>query len=317
MNQKETIPVFFSADNKYAPYLGVALNSLITNASEDYDYRLIVLCDDLSQENREKIKKLEKPGFQIDFIPMHDKLSAFSDHNRLRCDYFTLTIYFRLFIPALFPEYDKGIYMDSDTVVPGDISQLYRLEMGESLIGVCVDYSVQEAAPLTFYIDKAVGVDHTKYFNSGVLLMNLRALRDARLDERFLSLLETYHFDSVAPDQDYLNAMCHDRLLYLSEEWDAMPNDHKSPLPCPKLIHYNLFAKPWCYDNIQYEEYFWHYAKSSGYYEEILAFKAEYSDEQKRFDQSCMEAMVARALEIVKSGTTFASAFNTGLEKRL
>lgn len=48
------------------------------------------------------------------------------EENLLRCDFFTLTIYFRLFLAQMFPQYDKGIYLDSDIVVPGDISQLYQ-----------------------------------------------------------------------------------------------------------------------------------------------------------------------------------------------
>ena len=62
--------------------------------------------------------------------------------------------------------------------------------------------------------------------------------------------------------------MCNGKILYLDEAWDAMPTEGKEPLKNPKLIHYNLFQKPWCYDNIQYEEYFWKYAKDSGYYED-------------------------------------------------
>ena len=314
---KETIPVFFSVDEKYLPYLAVALNSLIDNASKEYNYRLIVLHEGVTAESQNKIKLLEKDGFKIDFIPMVEKLSPFTDHNTLRCDYFTLTIYFRLFIPAIFPEYDKGIYLDSDIVVPGDISLLYKQELNDNLIGACMDYSIQEVPPLTNYVEKAIGVPHDKYINSGILLMNLKELRESQLDEKFLYLLNTYHFDSIAPDQDYLNAMCHGRIYYLSEEWDTMPNENKEPLQSPKLIHYNLFSKPWCYDNIQYEDVFWHYAKTSVFWNEIVDFKNSYSDEQKNSDKKCMENLVGRGIEIAQNGNTFAAVFNTGIEKRL
>lgn len=38
--------------------------------------------------------------------------------------------------------------------------------------------------------------------------MNLDKIRQAHLADRFLKLMAEYHFDSVAPDQDYINAMC-------------------------------------------------------------------------------------------------------------
>ena len=115
--------------------------------------------------------------------------------------------------------------------------------------------------------------------------MNLKEMREEQFTNKFLTLLNKYHFDCIAPAQDYLNAMCNGKILYLDENWDAMPTDGKQPLPNPKLIHYNLFQKPWCYDNIQYEDYFWKYAKQTSYYEQIVEFKNNYSDKQKQSDK--------------------------------
>ena len=131
MSEKdEIIPIFFSVDDGYAPFLSVALASIIQNASKEYRYRATVLCQNLSGQNQKRLAALGKDYFEIRFIPMENKLQGITDRaeNRLRADYFTLTIFFRLFIPAMFPEYDKGIYLDSDIVVPGDISELYRTE---------------------------------------------------------------------------------------------------------------------------------------------------------------------------------------------
>lgn len=316
---KRQIPIFFSTDDSYAPYLAVALNSLIQNASPDQEYRIVILHQNLSERNREMLNRLQRPGFVIEYADMQEKLSDVTDKlsNKLRCDYFTMTIYFRLFIPAMFPEFDKGIYLDSDVVVPGDISQLYAVDLRGNLIGACIDHSIQEVKPLTQYVDEAVGVDHTRYINSGVLLMDMKALRQVKLEERFLELMNTWHFDSIAPDQDYINAMCYGKIHFLDSAWDTMPDENHADQGTPKLIHYNLFSKPWCYDNIQYEDEFWHYAKDSGYYAELTEAKRNYTQAQKDADAQCMRNMVARGLEIIEKGIRFSSAFGTGKEKRL
>ena len=57
------------------------------------------------------------------------------------------------------------------------------------------------------YMEEAVGVSRYEYINSGVLLMNLNKLREKEFDKHFLNLLNTYHFDCIAPDQDYINAI--------------------------------------------------------------------------------------------------------------
>ena len=313
------IPIFFTIDDGYAPFLAVALNSAIKNSNPQRRYNAIVLHQDLNETNIAKLKSLETENFKISLTPMKANFDALDDRmsNRLRCDYFTLTIYFRLFIPVMFPQYDKGIYIDSDVVLTSDIAELYDIEIGDNLIGACNDLSIADIPPLVAYTENAVGVNKHEYINSGVLLMNLKQMREVDLEGHFLNLLNTYHFDSIAPDQDYLNAMCNGKIYYLDESWDAMPNDAKPPLAHTKLIHYNLFSKPWCYDGIQYGEEFWKYAEDSGYLDEIKAYKAAYTEEKKKADSECLELLVRRGSEIPDNEVTFKKLFDAGVKIRL
>ena len=147
--------------------------------------------------------------------------------------------------------------------------------------------------------------------------MNLKKLRELKFDAHFLHLLNTYHFDCIAPDQDYLNAVCNGKIYYLDECWDAMPNDNNPPLENPKIIHYNLFAKPWCYDNIQYADEFWKYAQDSGYLEELKEFKKNYSDEQKKSDSECLELLIKRGDQIPGDEITFKKIAEKGVKIRI
>ena len=317
---KREIPIFFTIDNQYAPYADIAIRSIIKNASENYHYKIIILHEKLTDQNMKRISLLSNENFEIIFKEMKEGLETITDRieNRLRCDYFTLTIYYRLFIPDMFPEYDKGIYIDSDIVVPGDISELYNLELGDNLIGACTDNSIQGIPELINYLENAIGVNKLDYINSGVLLMNLKQMREKEFSKKFLTLLNKYHFDCIAPDQDYLNAMCNGKILYLNECWDTMPAEGREPLENPKLIHYNLFQKPWCYDNIQYEDYFWKYAKESPYYEEILKFKKNYSKEQKHSDNECLKILIHKGDIIPNTyDITFKKIFESGEKIRV
>lgn len=313
------IPVFFSIDDGYAPFLAAALKSAIAKSSKKRNYVAVILYEKLSLENQRKLKNMETDNFKISFKEMKSGLESITDRmsNRLRCDYFTLTIYFRLFIPAMFPEYDKGIYIDSDVVLNADLAELFDTEIGDNYIGACPDFSIQEVPPLVHYIENAVGVNRLEYINSGVLLMNLKALREAKLDYHFLRLLNEYHFDCIAPDQDYINAMCNGKIYYLGEEWDAMPNENKPELENPKLIHYNLFSKPWCYDGIQYGELFWQYVRETEFYDEAKSYKDNYTDEQKRSDTECLDLLLKRGAEIPETDVTFKKLNLSGEKIRL
>lgn len=313
------IPIFFTIDDGYAPFLAVALNSAIKNADPQRQYKAIVLHQDLNETNTARLKSLETENFKIELTPMRANFDALDDRmsNRLRCDYFTLTIYFRLFIPAMFPQYDKGIYIDSDVVLTSDVAELYDIEIGDNLIGACNDLSIADIPPLVAYTENAIGVKKQEYINSGVLLMNLKRMREVDLEGHFLNLLNTYHFDSIAPDQDYLNAMCNGKIFYLDESWDAMPNNTRPRLAHTNLIHYNLFSKPWCYDGIQYSDEFWKYALDSGYIEEIRAYKSAYTQDKKNADNECLELLVRRGSEIPTNEITFKKLFDAGVKIRL
>lgn len=313
------IPIFFTIDDSYAPFLAVALNSAIKNSDPQRNYKAIVLYQDLGADNISRLQSLQTENFKIELMPIRANMEALDDRmsNRLRCDYFTLTIYFRLFIPSMFPQYDKGIYIDSDVVLTDDIAKLFDIDIGENYIGACNDLSIADIPPLVAYTEKAVGVNAKEYINSGVLLMNLKKMRDDDLEGHFLALLNKYHFDSIAPDQDYLNAMCNGKIYYLEEKWDTMPNDAKPMLTETSLIHYNLFSKPWCYDGIQYEEQFWNYARDCGFIDEIREFKASYTEDKKKADSECLELLVRRGMEIPENDITFKKMNEKGVRIRL
>ena len=319
--KQELIPIFFTIDDGYAPYLHVELISLIKNASKDIRYKIIVVYQELNEENRNNLAKLveDYPNFEMEFKFMKQSLDMITDRieNRLRSDYFTMTIYFRIFIPDMYPEYDKAIYIDSDIIVPGDISELYDTDMHDNLIGVVTDGSVNDVPELQRYMTESLGLKLGDYFNSGMLLMNMKELRNVHLAEHFLYLLNKYHFDCVAPDQDYLNSMCYGKIEYLDSCWDAMPNRNKPEIENPKIIHYNLFDKPWCYDDIQYQDYFWEYAKQSVYYDKIKAYKAAYTDKQKEDDHAHLLDLFRRAGTNADTEVTFRKVLESGEKVRL
>lgn len=317
MNSKE-IPIFFSCDDYYAPFLSVALHSAAKNASPSRKYTAIVLYKDMTEENRERLSRLATENFHITFVPMQEELQEITDQmaNRLRCDYFTLTIYFRLFIPTMFPQYDKGIYVDSDVVIRGDLGELFDTDIGENFIGGCTDKSTVDDPGFAYYFENAVGVPAQSYINSGVLLMNLKALREAELGKKFLQLLTTYHFETLAPDQDYINAMCHGKIHYLDPAWNAMPNA-ETVIENPKIVHYNLFAKPWCYDPVRYGHYFWEEIHETGYEAEARAHLDGYTDAQRQSDDDCFAVLVRGAAAIPKTETTFQKMVEKGVKIRL
>ena len=278
---KEAIPIFFAVDDGYISFLAVALESLIESASKKYCYAIKVLYTNISERNKKKILKYEKENVKIEFVDLNYYIHEVKDKLYTR-DYYTKTTYFRLFIPNLYPQYDKVIYLDSDIVVLGDISELYNIEIGNNLVAAAPDDVIQNSETFSEYAERVVGVaKHENYFNAGILLMNLDEMRKFDFQAKFLYLLETIKF-TVAQDQDYLNRLCKGRTKIIDRVWDRMPipTDEIKDEDI-KIIHYNLIYKPCHFDNVLYQDYFWNYAKKTEFYEDLLSIKQSYTDQEK------------------------------------
>lgn len=292
-----TIPVFYSISDDFTPYAAVSLSSLARFVDPKKDYTVTFLHQGLSKAHEESLASYSKDNLHVEFYEMSDVLlKPIQDRkeNYLRGDFFAMSIFYRLFIPDLFPQYDKAVYIDSDTVLNDDIAKLYETELGDNLIGACVDSSIQFVPEMLRYISEVLTLDPKKYINSGMLVMNAKAFRDEKFVDKFFSLLGRYHFDCIAPDQDYLNEICSGRIKYVDGRWDAMPNENTEPLANPSLIHYNLFFKPWRFTGIQYEDYFWQDAKDTVYEAELKAELAKTTDEDRDIERHKLDNMLGK-----------------------
>jgi len=284
------IPIFFATDDKYAPNLQVALQSIISQASAKYEYHFHVLGESLSDKYIKQISALTKGNVMA---TVHDM----TELNRQRgggfhCrDYYSKATYFRIFIPELFPQYDKAIYLDCDVVLNADISEMFNYHdlLSTDHYAAAVTCETCYTFEVFYkYVELYMGFKQPYYFNAGVLVLNLKALRRDKFEEKFFDLLGKIKFELIQ-DQDYLNALFRGKVLFLPKVWNKIPvpkDDVTSENV--KLVHYNLSFRPWRYDGILFEEIFWKHAKASPAYEELVEGKKNYGQDKKDFDNMWM-----------------------------
>lgn len=278
------IPIFFAVDDGYIPFLAVTLQSLVDNSSSSNQYSIKILHTNVNEENKRKISKYQRENIDIEFVNLNCYVEKVKDKLFTR-DYYTNTTYFRLFIPELYPQYEKALYLDSDTVVLADIAELYNTDIGENLVAAAQEGVIQNIKAYQDYVEKVVGVaSYKRFFNAGVLLMNLNELRRFQFQEKILYLLSTVKY-SVIQDEDYLNRMCKGRVKFVDSTWNKMPIDIDNvKIENIKLIHFNYVYKPWHFDNVLYGEIFWEYAKKTEFINDIKFIKENYTEEKKNRD---------------------------------
>lgn len=293
--KKAEIPIFFACDEGFVKYTMVSMKSIMENADRSRKYHIYILHMGITEATQAKVLAMADEEFAIDFVDVTDKMKSIADKLPIR-DYYSNTTYFRLFIPDMFPQYRKALYIDSDTIVVGNIAELYDHKLGKLYAGVCPDRVVAQTDILGDYVEKVLGVKRTRYFNAGVMLMNCSQFRENHLLDEFLEMLHIYLF-VVAQDQDYLNLICKNQVLYMEPKWNAQVFGE---LACPEeevgLFHFNMAAKPWHYEDCRLAEYFWKYAKITVDYDAIKEGLANYTDEQRRNDSVSGEKLIRLAV---------------------
>lgn len=292
------IPIFYACDEQFIRYTVVSVSSLIRNAAKDRRYHIHILCTTIPETAQAKLLALANDRFGITFENVEGYLDSIADRLPTR-HYYTKTTYYRLFIPEMFPQYEKAIYLDSDTVVEGDIAALYDQDPGDCYVAACHEQAMVQVDPFGSYVEKVLGVSRHNYFNAGVMLMNCGRFREGKALERFADLLNTYHF-VVTQDEDYLNLICKDHVRFLDQRWNTeltegltYPYDEREA----HILHYIMVNKPWHYDTCRLADVFWKYADETSVAGELHAELDAYTDADRERDRQSAENLCQLAKE--------------------
>lgn len=290
--QGEIIPIFFATDNAYAPYLCVALRSLIDHKHPMDEYRVYILVDTIARIHRDRLFAMATDTVSVEFVSVAEKLDRLGVMLHLR-DYYTRATYYRFFIPALFPQYGKGIYLDCDILLMADLGEFWRFPLEDRIVGAAPEEVMLTVDVFGRYTEAVLGIPREEYFSAGVMLMNLKKMRETSLESRFVDLIGRRKF-SVTQDQDYLNVLCHGDAVILPLDWNktACPGEEE---PLPKLAHYKINWKPWHYEGVRFEKPFWETARRTDYYGDIRETLRLYTEADKAEDARQYKALVALA----------------------
>jgi lipopolysaccharide biosynthesis glycosyltransferase len=229
-------------------------------------------------------------------------------------DYYSKETYYRIFIPNLFPQYDKVLYLDCDITVLGDVSELYNTQIHGYYVAAATEEVMQTYDVFGNYVEQADGINRKEYFNAGILLINCRRWRNKLIAERFVDLLNRYKF-RVVQDEDYLNVLCKGNVKKISLGWNktSYKNDDFDDKDL-KIIHWKITWRPWKYKDVLYEDYFWKYAKETDFYDKLIEMRDSRTEEDFKKDQLLMENLQKMAQEDADDPNNY---FRTGGKKGL
>ncbi len=289
------VPVFLGCDDRFFPHAITVIASVMEHASPETRYDLFIVQSGVPRERMDAAAAwmARFPNATLRFVDIEPYLAAVRDTLPVTKEY-SVAVFFRIFAPALFAEYDRISYLDSDIVVLGDVAEFHRLDLGGREAGAIRDLATTAharsephiAAFWRMQLRKEPGED---YFFSGGLVMDLAAMRRNRTQEQCLDRIGRIEGTRL-PDQDVMNAVMNGRVRMLPCEWNCLDwwcdEEEEAPnyLSLPeefvreirearrtaKVVHF-AEKKPWTMEyRGKHAALYWEYAAQTPFYRQLL-----------------------------------------------
>ena len=237
---KSALNIFFAVSKAYIQHFTVALTSLLEN-NKELHLVIFLLIDQSDRSSFDKTIQFIKNRYQLDLQIINTNSIDFSKF-RITEDFPKYT-YFRLFLADLAPnDVDAALFLDADIIVAKSIRDLAEFDIKNHYIAAVSETSVDNNV---LRLNK-LGFPATGYFNAGVILINIKAWREEKLSNKFLSIADKYHENLEWVDQDILNMYFSNNWHQLDKKFNAIHLNRKLPEE-PVIIHYNTYSKPWFY----------------------------------------------------------------------
>ncbi|MGL2755509.1 glycosyltransferase family 8 protein [Helicobacter pylori] len=212
-------------------------------------------------EPRHNYRKLD-PLIASEIKKLYLKLNSFSQKR------FSKMIMCRFFFASLFPQYEKMIMFDVDTLFVGDISESFFIPLDDHYFGAVREKdliamnrnSAKDLYELRQMHAKTIGVADAfpnlkeaqilfdNYFNAGFLALNLKSWRKENLENQLIGFFLLKNEKLLFNDQDALCFVCRGRILELPYSYNAHPSFLDTPsFPSVKearMLHF-WGDKPW------------------------------------------------------------------------
>ena len=238
MKQQQTISIVVASDNFFAIMIAALLKSIDENHITGEHINFYIIDDGISTKYKKLLNSIANPSritlkwFKSkEIIPAGIVIPADSSS-------FPLTVFLRIFAPYIIDQdAERMIYIDVDTIVQDDISTLWNMPLGNYTIGAVQDYSGTidcKWAGIPNYKQLGLAGD-SKYFNSGVLLINPKKWRAEKITDKVIEVLVKYKEFVVMPDQYGLNVVFANNWLELNPKWNWFANKDDEK---PSLIHF-------------------------------------------------------------------------------
>lgn len=273
----DIINIVFATDKNYIQHLCAALVSLLEN-NKNLSFDIYIISSGMSKKSYRNIQEItDKYNCRIKHIIISDELFVTL---AVTHPYYPKGTYYRLLIPELI-DTKKILYLDSDIIVNGSIKELYEQDLEDYYVCAIEDPGFDRHDQLKMN-------KNSKYFNSGMMLINLALWKKSGLQKKVIDFIEKNPQSIWFPDQCGLNSVIDGKWkkvpLKYNQQSSIFTPSFEEKFDCfnkseleeaknnPVIIHYTGGSKPWHSKNKHpYKYLYWKYLKMTRYKHAIYA----------------------------------------------
>ena len=256
--KEETAPsIAYALDRKFVVPLCVSMKTILKHYKGKFKINFHIIHIDLTEQDMAFIELATKSdkNYEIHWIKADtEKLKHLRSSESL-----PTVAYLRILLPEILPHLERVLYLDSDTVILDDITELFEYFNPSYSVMACLDAYENFGCELNGLSNLKQYQVHklSPYYNSGVLLLNLRLWRENRWSEIILEFAEKNPDALKFSDQNPINIILHKHIISLPGHWNAQSihpevilGKWKLPFQpqnydAAKIIHYTTEYKPW------------------------------------------------------------------------
>lgn len=238
--------ICYGLDSNYTEQLSVSLVSILKNSTKEEKFNVYVLDGGLTDEDKQKIMELkEVKDFNLNFVrvnPKDFKECPLLKNTNKKFDFYhvTLPTYFRFKLPSLLPNVDKILYFDCDILARTSLEELYNTDVNKYAAAMISDVESEKEA-------KRLNIK--KYYNAGVMLINLAYWRKNDIEKKLFDYAEKNKKTILWQDQDIINVVLQNEIKEIDLKWNyayfLYDKINEEDLKKSAIIHFAGRFKPW------------------------------------------------------------------------
>lgn len=238
--------IVFTIDRMFVEHMTVTIASILLKAHASDAFTFYIVESDITEDDKHKILDLKKiKDFEVKFIRIdNDKYKKFPT-----IGHFKPANYYRISLPSLLKNVDKVLYLDCDILIRKSLSKFFKMSFDNTYALVVDDSRVGK----DLFPNQIKNLGLNKYFNSGVMMLNLKKMREDNIEEKCFEFIKKYPKKIKCVDQCVFNYVFKGNVKFIEDIYNIQYNPslkyivsrYKDMIKNCVVFHLTSECKPW------------------------------------------------------------------------